>query len=167
MAPVLVSDTSVLIDLERARLLEKIFQLPFEFVVPDLLYERELTGALGEGLVALGLKVESLTAAELTTATLLRRRIGQLSVPDTFAYAIAQSRRWTLLTGDGALRRLAEAEALDMHGVLWLLDQLADGRHAPTHQLYAGLKLLSEHPRCRLPSAEIRRRLERFMPDQA
>ena len=34
---VLVSDTSVLIDLERGSLLEISFALPFEFAVPDLL----------------------------------------------------------------------------------------------------------------------------------
>ena len=40
--PVLVSDTSVLIDLERGLFLEPVFRLPFKFAVPDLLYEREL-----------------------------------------------------------------------------------------------------------------------------
>lgn len=39
---VLVSDTSVLIDLERVQVLEPSFRLPFEFVVPDLLYDLEL-----------------------------------------------------------------------------------------------------------------------------
>lgn len=52
---ILVSDTSVLIDLERAGLLEAMFVLPFEFVVPDLLYERELAGEMGERLLGLGL----------------------------------------------------------------------------------------------------------------
>ncbi|NML13354.1 PIN domain-containing protein, partial [Sphingobium sp. AR-3-1] len=37
---VLVSDTSVIIDLERADLLDEMFLLPFEFAVPDLLYIR-------------------------------------------------------------------------------------------------------------------------------
>ena len=37
---VLVSDTSVLIDLERGGLLEGVFELPYEFAVPDLLYGR-------------------------------------------------------------------------------------------------------------------------------
>jgi hypothetical protein len=37
---------------------------------------------------------------------------------DTFAFAIAESRGWGLLTGDGTLRKLASAEQLDMHGVL-------------------------------------------------
>ena len=42
MQQVLVSDTSVLIDLKRGSLLEVSFRLAFRFVVPDLLYEREL-----------------------------------------------------------------------------------------------------------------------------
>jgi len=52
--PVLVSDTSVLIDLERANLLEEMFLLPFEFAVPDLLYGRELAGKLGDRLMQPG-----------------------------------------------------------------------------------------------------------------
>ena len=39
---VLVSDTSVLIDLERGSLLETSFALTFRFAVPDLLYRQEL-----------------------------------------------------------------------------------------------------------------------------
>ena len=39
---VLESDTSVLIDLDLASLVEPTFRLPFEFTVPDLLYDREL-----------------------------------------------------------------------------------------------------------------------------
>ena len=34
---ILVSDTSVLIDLERGGLLEAVFTLPHEFAVPDVL----------------------------------------------------------------------------------------------------------------------------------
>ena len=39
---IVVSDTSVLIDLERGDFLDSCFKLPFEFSVPDLLYTREL-----------------------------------------------------------------------------------------------------------------------------
>lgn len=159
---VLVSDTSVLIDLERAQLLEDMFRLPFEFAVPDLLYERELTGVLGNQLVALGLRVEVLTPAELSRATAVRRQNTRLSVPDTFGFAIAQSRRWIFLTGDGSLRELAVAEGLHIHGVLWLFDQFSDGDHVPSDRLYDGLSTLFAHPRCRLPAAEVRCRIFRF-----
>ena len=57
---VLVSDTSVLVDLERGSLLEASFRLPHRFAVPDLLYERELKDWGGEELIRLGLSVEEL-----------------------------------------------------------------------------------------------------------
>ncbi len=47
----------------------------------------------------------------------------QLTVPDSFALALAKMNGWTLLTGDGPLRELARAESVDCHGVLWLLDE--------------------------------------------
>ncbi|MCX2564743.1 PIN domain-containing protein [Acetobacter thailandicus] len=160
--PILVSDTSVLIDLERAGLLQELFLLPFEFAVPDLLYARELAGELGDRLMQLGLRIEELTPVELQRATAVNRQHSRLSVPDTFAFALAESRRWGLLTGDGTLRELAVAEQIDMHGVLWLFDQLAEGNHVGFARLHGGLASLFAHPRCRLPANEVRRRLSRF-----
>ncbi|MBP1852843.1 hypothetical protein [Rhizobium halophytocola] len=161
---VLVSDTSVLIDLERAALLDEMFLLPFEFAVPDLLYDRELAGELGDRLVGLGLRIEELTSIELRRATVINRQYSRLSAPDTFAFAIAESRKWGLLTGDGVLRELAVTERLEMHGVLWLFDQFADGDHVPIEHLHGGLSKLAGHPRCRLPVSEVRKRLARFSP---
>lgn len=138
------------------------FLLPFEFAVPDLLYVRELEGDLGDRLIALGLRVEELTAAELQRATSVNRQHVKLSVPDTFAFALAEARTWTLLTGDGTLRELATAEQIVMHGVLWLFDQMADGDHVVFERLHGGLSQLFAHPRCRLPAHEVNQRLTRF-----
>ncbi len=71
---VLVSDTSVLVDLERRSLLEASFRLPFRFVVPDLLYERELKNWGGEELIRLGLVVEELDGAGVRRAVAYWRR---------------------------------------------------------------------------------------------
>ena len=161
---VLVSDTSVIIDLERGALLDDLFQLPFEFAVPDLLFRRELEGALGDRLIALGLRVEELTSVEVTRATEVRREKKDLSTPDTFAFAIAEGRGWPLLTGDGGLRRLAGESQLEFHGVLWICDQFEDGDHVPMLRLHAGLTALSSHPRCRLPMAAVQERLARYAP---
>ncbi|MEE4210450.1 MAG: hypothetical protein V2I43_14445 [Parvularcula sp.] len=159
---VLVSDTCVIIDLERAGLLDEMFLLPFEFAVPDLLYARELEGDLGDRLIALGLRVEELTVAELRRATSVNRQHVKLSLPDTFAFALAESRAWTLLTGDGTLRELAVTEQIAIHGVLWLIDQMADGNHVAFERLHGGLSQLFAHPRCRLPAKEVNHRLIRF-----
>ncbi len=159
---VLVSDTSVIIDLERGELLETVFRLDVDFAVPDLLFHRELAGPLGDQLLALGLRVEELLPGEVQGATALRRADATLSLPDTFAFALAQGRQWTLLTGDAGLRRTAEAHAVEVHGTLWVLDQLEAQKACSLEALAEGLTKTSAHPRCRLPRAEVATRLNRY-----
>jgi hypothetical protein len=159
---VLVSDTSVVIDLERGGLLDSLFSLSLEFAVPDLLFRRELHGPLGDQLIARGLRVEELTDQELRRATTINRAQARLSVPDAFAYALAEARGWPLLTGDGDLRTLAIEGGIETHGVLWVLDEL-DAQGAVTRTLlHSGLTAISAHPRCRLPAAQVRARLKKF-----
>ncbi len=159
---VLVSDTSIIIDLERGNLLEDLFRLPFEFAVPDLLFRNELAGALGHQLVALGLSVEELGPEELSRAIAIRREQARLSTPDTFALALAEQRAWSLLTGDGALRELAKSTGVPTHGVLWICDRFAEHDIVPNVRLSASLQSIFDHPRCRLPAAEVRLRLNRY-----
>jgi hypothetical protein len=159
---VLVSDTSVLIDLERGGLLEVAFRLSWEFAVPDLLYKRELHDYNGPDLLRLGLRVEALDPDGLRLALDYQTRVPALSLPDTFALALAKTNGWILLAGDGDLRRLAAVEEIDHHGVLWVFDQLLDQAQATAGDLHHALSALSAHPRCRLPPREIRERLERY-----
>lgn len=154
---VLVSDTSVIIDLDRGELLELLFQLPYNFCVPDLLYKKELAGELGDRLRALGLDIVELSPAELSRATSLRREVKVLSTPDTFAFSLAEARRWTLLTGDGALRGLCRQQGVEMHGVLWIIEELNRESVADSQTLHKSLSAIHSHPRCRLPLADVRR----------
>ena len=159
---VLVSDTSILVDLERADLLRAAFSLDAVFVVPDLLYERELHESGGGELLALGLRVESLDEGEVECAQAYRSGNPRLALPDTFALTLAKSRRWILLTGDGPLRALAVSEQVECHGVLWLIDLLHTEHVVEAAILRAGLDQLARHPRCRLPRVEIDIRLARL-----
>lgn len=124
MQQVLVSDTSVLIDLTRGSLLEASFSLAFRFVVPDLLYERELKNWGGTDLIRLGLVIEQLDGDGVRLALAYREHMPALSLPDCFALALAQIHSWILLSGDRALSQLATNEAVECHGVLWLLDKM-------------------------------------------
>jgi predicted nucleic acid-binding protein len=160
---VLVSDTSVLVDLERADLLTTAFALPLELVVPDILYARELHDFGGTALTQLGLLIEELDAAGVQLAQDYRRQKPGLSVPDAFALALARSRGWALLVGDALLRAHAESENVECHGVLWLLDLMHENAIADPKTLYDGLHRLSTNPRCRLPKREVRARLEIFL----
>jgi hypothetical protein len=159
---VLVSDTSVLIDLERGGFLEAIFSLPYEYAVPDVLYRREMEGEWGERLLRLGLRVEEVSEVGVAHALRYRTQRQVLSVPDSFALALAKERAWFLLTGDGQLRALAVSENVECHGLLWLLDRMEEVGTPGIHLLHDGLEALARHPRCRLPHREISIRLERY-----
>lgn len=157
---VLVSDTSVLVDLERGALLEAAFDLPFQLTVPDLLYERELKDHGGSELIELGLSVSELTDEILQLAVSYTRSNKELSLPDCFALALAKTNDWTLLSGDAKLRQKASGEQVACHGVLWLFDRMMEHSVLDTRVLKAGLQAIASHPRCRLPRAEIKRRID-------
>ena len=159
---VVVSDSSVLIDLERAALFPAAFALPLEFCVPDLLYRLELQPFGGDRLLSMGLNVRNLDGAGVAQATGYRRATPALSLSDAFALALAQRAGSTLLTGDARLRCLAADERVSCHGVLWLFDLMFRETTATPQQLYDGLVNVRDHPRCRLPRAEINKRLQLF-----
>ena len=159
---ILVCDTSVLIDLERGSFLKVMFSLPYEFAVPDVLYHREMQGEWGARLLALGLRVEEVSKEGVSNALRYRSQRRVLSLPDSFALALAKERAWSLLTGDNDLRNLARAENVECHGVLWLLDRMEDAGIPGLQALHDGLAALAGHRRCRLPRREIRLRLERY-----
>ena len=91
-----------------------------------------------------------------------RKQAPALSLPDCFALALAQIHSWILLSGDSALGQLATELAVEYHGVLWLLDQMFEANVVSVRELYDGLTAISQHPRCRLPKPEIRRRLANY-----
>jgi predicted nucleic acid-binding protein len=163
MALVVVSDTSVLIDLQRGQLLETALRLPYEFAVPDLLFERELRTWDGPALRHY-LVIMSLAGEGVALAASFRRADARLSLPDALALALAKIGGYTLLAGDAALRAMAEAEKVDCHGVLWILDQIDAQGLASQHDLRGSLTAISKHPRCRLPRLEVRKRLDRWKP---
>ena len=100
----LVLNTSVVVDFERGAVLETIFCLPLNYVVPSLLYRMELKAYERDALINLGLRLEELDNEEVALAQdyWLRRR--SLSVPDCYALSLAKTRSWILLSGDRELR---------------------------------------------------------------
>ena len=163
MRQVLISDTSVLIDLGRCNCLTAAFRLPeVSFAVPEILYARELEDSEGPTLRALGLQIVALSSGELALASSYQERVKTISLPDSSALALARQRQLTLLTGDGPLRELARVEGVPIHGVLWLLDELERHAVVTATELLHGLSALKAHPRCRLPQSSVNERLARW-----
>ena len=157
---VLVSDTSILIDLERGGLLEGAFSVGLSFVVPDLLYDRELKDDIGPHLRSLGLGVVTLTATEVALAQEVSTARPGLSLPDCFALSCATRPDHVLVTGDGLMRKEAQVRLGAVYGLLWILDQMhVSGKFEPEY-LVDGLAKIASHPRARLPADEVRKRLK-------
>lgn len=161
---ILVSDTSVLIDLERGGLLESAFSCGLTMAVPDLLYERELEAENGPLLRRLGLGVVALVPDEVAFAQQLRKEKTGLSLADCFALSCARRPDHALVTGDKLLRTEAQSRHCTVYGLLWILDQMESSGGVATNLLHEGLTRISNHPRSRLPLAEVRTRLQRWSP---
>lgn len=161
---ILVSDTSVLIDLERGGLLEAVFSCGLTLVVPDILYENELEKENGPYLRALGLGVVTLTPSEVAYVQELKTHRPVLSLPDCFALCCAMRPAHALVTGDKAMRNEAKARIENVFGLLWLLDKMAASGAVEAAQLHAGLSRIAGHARCRLPREEVNARLAEWAP---
>lgn len=161
---ILVSDTSVLIDLERGGLLEPAFACGLTMVVPDLLYERELETDNGPLLRKLGLGVVELNPDEVAFAQKLRSERPGLSLPDCFALSCARREDHALVSGDMLLRAEAAARQCAVFGLLWILDQIEAAAKIGPAALHDGLSRIWNHPRCRLPRHEVAVRLQRWAP---
>jgi|ERR1039457_1302466 hypothetical protein len=159
---ILVSDTSVLIELERGGLLEPAFSCGLTMVVPDLLYQKEIEEENGPYLRSLGLGVVSLTPDEVELAQAIRVQRPSLSLPDCFALSCALRQDHLLVTGDMKLRKEAATRNAQVCGLLWVLDQMEACGNFSFTLLHEGLSKISAHKRCRLPKEEVKAQLVRW-----
>lgn len=155
---ILVSDTNIWIDLDRANILPAVFQLPCEFVVTDFVY-RELQIPEPTNLTNLGLRVAPLDSAGIIELMRLKAELGNSSLADVSCFHLAALNKWTLLTGDKAVRTACQARGMDVHGVLWVLDQLFEKKILKSENLATALKAMLDLGG-RLPQAESEKRLK-------
>jgi predicted nucleic acid-binding protein len=161
---IIVSDTSCLIDLRKASLLEALIQLPYEIGIPDVLFEELVNFKPTEiALIEEHFKKMSLPGEGVLRVQAIASQHSALSLNDCFAFVVAE--RITdsiLLTGDRRLRNLATAHQIEVHGVLWALDEMLQAKAAKLSQLYKALQLFQNDPTVLLPSNEVNARLKRY-----
>lgn len=123
MQQLLVSDANILIDMEEGGLLDQMFQLPYEFVTPDILFYEELEED-HSNLLGLGLALKEVSSESMMYAMQLTSTYAKASRNDCFALALARQEECPLLTGDMALRLAAEKETAIVKGTIWVISQL-------------------------------------------
>lgn len=159
---VLVSDASILIELAKWSLLESIFQLPYEFAVPDALFDEELID-LGDvdrhDLISLGLRVEPLDAEGMQQAIDYQMAHPKLTIHDCLAVTLAEQNAWKLLTSDRRMKNLAIAEKVESLGALWIIDRLVEYGVRGGAETVVVLEGMLNDPKNWIPKTEIKKRI--------
>lgn len=162
MTCVIVNDASCLIDLRKGGLLEALCRLPYGLVIPLPVRASEVLHFSSQEWLYLdshGMTTHDLTPAEVAQAFTLRNHHRALSPNDCFCLVTALANRGILLTGDAQLRKVAIQKGLRVHGVLWVIDELAAADACPTSRLIAALKRWQSDNTVFLPRQEIAKRL--------
>ena len=164
---VVISDSSVLIDLAKVKLIEITLALPFEFIIPDVIFADELVDLkhyVKEQLIEFGFKIGSLKGEEVETAFEYGVRYKPLTANDCFALVLAETiAEAILLTGDGDLRKAAQRHKVETHGIIWLCEQMRECQTVDDQVLLVALEALRDDPRCRIPKRELNRLIEQAL----
>lgn len=162
MTCVVVNDASCLIDLHKGGLLGALCNLPYRLIIPLPVRASELLDFSDQQWRHLddrGMITHDLTPIEVAQALALKERHRALSANDCFCLVTALANRGILLTGDALLRKVAAGEGLRVHGVLWVIDELAVAGACATCLLVEALRTWQSDSAVFLPQHEISSRL--------
>ncbi len=165
MTPVIVYDASCLIDLQKGGLLNVIYKLPHRIVIPHPVRKWELT-RLSEHewkmLDDAGTITHYPNLDQFRQSLKLKARHNTLSETDCFCIVTTQIYSGILLTGDAQLRKVAESRGIQVHGALWVIDQLHSTEVCSIQLLIRALKVWYEEKHVFLPKHEISSRLNNW-----
>lgn len=156
----LISDANILIDMEDGNLIPAIFQLPYEIAVPDILFELELREKHSRLLQA-GLKIKSLNSESVKKTEFLIGQYPRPSMMDHSALALALQERCTLLTGDKDLRVAAKKEGVEVHGTIWIIEELLNQKIIQQSQAKGSFDAMKVKG-SRLPWGDVEKLLNRW-----
>jgi predicted nucleic acid-binding protein len=163
---IIVSDSSCLIDLRKASLLEAFLSLPYEKLIPNTLFESELlkfSDAQKQALLDGGLQVVDIPGPGVLRAQEVIGDRPRLSIHDGFAFVLAESHDGCILvTGDGELRTLASEKGIEVHGLLWIIEQIHLHTVQPAAALATALRALEQDVSVRLPRRELLAAIRRY-----
>ncbi len=120
---VLISDANIVIDLHDGNLINIVFQLPYRFAIPDIIFIEELEDRYAY-LPGLGLEIHAMDDNLVEKVEFFAIQYPKPSRNDLFAMVLAQHQRCPLLTGDKDLRQAAKSEKIDVRGTVWLVKKM-------------------------------------------
>lgn len=123
-----VKDANILIDIELMGLFDLWLQLPYETVTTSLVVTELRNGNHEHALSYIRSKMireQALDVFELSQMLEKYENTG-LSPADISVIYLAQIEKAILLSGDNKVRHTAKVEEIEVHGTIWMMDQLVE-----------------------------------------
>ena len=157
-----VVDASTLNEFLKANALNELFSLNISLACTNLVVS-ELENywpALVETLNGYDLKVVELSMDDLLYSK-SKYDYGALSIQDRTCLWLANKLSLSLLTSDGAMRKIATKLGIAVHGSLWILDNLMKEEIIDRHRACEIIRIF-ERSTIRMPESEMIRRIEEW-----
>jgi predicted nucleic acid-binding protein len=123
-----VNDASILFDLIDVNLVTSLFKLNYSFCTTDFILN-EITDVFQKSAIQKFIDDESLAILSFTDIGKIYHELNNhkgLSSQDCSVLITARENDAILLTGDSHLRKIAESDGIEVHGILWVFDELFD-----------------------------------------
>ncbi len=125
---VVVTDVSVLFDLFEVKVLQEFFALKWEIYTTDFVYNEIIQTDQKEAFETFRgnhrLKILSFTTDEVRAVQNFKTNLSIRSIADKTILWKALQMQSILLTCDDKLRREAEVHSIEVHGSIWVIEQL-------------------------------------------
>jgi len=157
----LISDANIIIDMAVGGLLEPMFALDYEFATPDLLYHAELQDQHAY-LPEMGLQIRELDGASVQQLLQLNQQYMTTGVSsyDLSALTLAIQEQAPLLTGDRMLVQVCIEQNVEVHGTLWITEQILVSGIKTTDEISVAYQSMKDDG-SRLPWDETKKQLQR------
>lgn len=153
-----VTDTSIWVDLRKSGLVDAFFRLPFYRCVSDFVVEEKTIGIDWKLLFNKGLQKIQLSDEEISHLSSIRQNHMSTSVADLASFFVAKKNNGILLTGDDSLRKYS-GKILEVHGFLWIMDNLVKERILNPSDAISILENLRLDPLVWLPAYECKQQI--------
>ena len=155
-----ITDANIFIDLFHVGLIEEFFRLELELYTSlEVLFELE-DHQHESLLVKKNLTVLTMPNSdylEELNESLSRR----LSLADLSIFHHATDLGAGILTGDSLLRKISQEYGFEVHGILWVLDELLIGNHLSPENAIRKLNALMDYNK-RLPPADCKKMIAKW-----
>jgi len=163
MRRIAIQDANILIDLVNIGLFSHCLALEYHFCTTQLIFEVELNEKQ-IAIIQVHINSEKFSVIEISDVELLEIQLesledSRLSLQDWSAIYYAQRDSALLLSGDKHMKRISESRGIEVHGILWVFDEIVHREIISESEACNFLKDLMNRNRW-LPVDECQKRIE-------